>query len=268
MLDMILKGIIITGSIGLIFGIGLALFSYKFRIEEDPKLELVLNLLPGANCGACGYPGCRQFAESIIKSEALPTKCTVGGSKITNEISQIMGISVQVQIPQVARLRCQGDKENALVKAIYEGINTCKAATQISGGYKQCIYSCLGFGDCVKLCPFQAIKMLDNGLPYIDEVKCTSCGLCVSGCPRNVLVLINKEKRTVISCASKQKGPEVRKACKVGCIKCGICVKNCPKAAIVLEPTLGNLAVIDYNLCDNCGICVEKCPTHAIMKYL
>ncbi len=268
MLANILKGALIAGGLGLVFGAGLALFSLKFRVEEDPKLEHILALLPGANCGACGFPGCRQLSEAIVNGEAVPTKCTVGGAKIAGEISQIMGIKAQVILPRTARMKCQGDKENAVVRAKYEGIYSCKAASQISGGFKQCIYSCLGLGDCELACPFEAITMVETGLPFINEEKCTSCGLCVSSCPRNVITLIDKEKRTVITCASVQRGPDVRKACKVGCIKCGVCVKNCPKGAIHLDPILGNLAIIDYNLCDNCGTCVEKCPTHTIVQYM
>ncbi|MBT9129895.1 MAG: Electron transport complex subunit RsxB [candidate division WS2 bacterium] len=267
MIEFIIHSLIITGGLGLVFGLGLALFSQKFKVEEDPRLELIQNLLPGANCGACGYPGCRQLAEAILRGELVPEKCTVGGNKVVAEIGNLLGIEVSQVKPGIACIICQGDEARASRRAEYYGINTCNAASQISGGFKQCFYGCLGLADCVKVCPFDALRMSLDNLPLVDESKCTACGLCVKACPRKIIDIFPRDNPVIISCVSPQKGPEVRKACQVGCIKCGICVKNCPQGAIHLEPSLGNLAVIDYTLCNNCGVCVEKCPTKCIVNY-
>lgn len=268
MIEFIIQSLIVTGGLGLVFGLGLALFSQKFKVEEDPRLEMIQNLLPGANCGACGYPGCRQLAEYILRGELGPEKCTVGGSKVVTEIGKLLGIEVSQVIPGVARILCQGDEARSFSRAEYYGINTCNAASQISGGFKQCIYGCLGLADCVKVCVFDALRMSSDNLPIVEESKCTACGLCIKACPRKIIAIFPRDNYVIISCVSPQKGPEVRKACQVGCIKCGICVKNCPKGAIRLEPSLGNLAVIDYALCDYCGTCVEKCPTKSIVNYI
>ncbi|GFP28485.1 RnfABCDGE type electron transport complex subunit B, partial [Candidatus Hakubella thermalkaliphila] len=180
----IIKSLLVTGGLGLVFGLGLALFSQKFKVEEDPRLELIQNILPGANCGACGYPVCRQVAQSILRGELGPEKCTVGGSKVVTEIANLLGIEVAEVKPGVARVKCQGHEARACRRAEYYGINTCNAASQISGGFKQCFYGCLGLGDCVEACVFDVLTMSTDNLPIVEEGKCTACGLCVKACTR------------------------------------------------------------------------------------
>lgn len=247
---------------GLVLGGGLAVASKKFAVEVDERIPLIREALPGANCGACGYPGCDGLASAIVDGTGSVNACPVGGSAVAEKIASIIGIeAVSAGEPSVARLICQGDDCNAVFKAEYDGPKNCKAATIVAGGSKGCSYACLGLGTCAEICPFEAITMGDNGLPVIDEELCTSCGKCIESCPRKVLQLTKKSQPVLVRCSSKIKGADVRKVCKVGCIACGICVKACPVSAIEI---VDNVAVIDGDKCIGCGLCAEKCPMHTI----
>jgi Na+-translocating ferredoxin:NAD+ oxidoreductase RNF subunit RnfB len=230
-------------------------------VEEDPKIERVAEALPQANCGACGYSGCRAFAEAVVKGEAEANGCPVGGSDVAEDVADILGIEAGEVLHKVARVHCRGTHEAAKDRGAYLGISTCHAS-HLLGGNKQCTYGCMGYGDCVCACLFDAMEMGEDGLPIIDENKCTACGKCVDACPRNILELHPVSQNILVFCRSEDRGPFARKVCKHACIACGICVRACPEA-IVLEK---NLAVItDYKKIDPEHIPeIEKCPTDSI----
>lgn len=259
----ILLPILSLGGLGLAFGAILAFAYTKFAVEKDPRVDEVREALPGANCGACGYPGCDGLAAAIVAGKAPVNACTVGGANSAEKIGAIMGVETPVGEKKVARVLCQGDLDAAAQKYRYVGIDSCAAANALGGGSKACPYGCLGLGDCVKACPFGAIEVI-NGVAVVDEEKCTGCTLCVVACPKGIIQMVPKSKRAVILCASLDKGKLVRSYCKVGCIACNICVRKCPENTIVLE---NNLAHIVYDKCTNCMECVSNCPTGAIKNY-
>ena len=256
----IINPIIVLGGLGLLFGVLLSVASNVFAVEVDPKVEAVRAALPGANCGACGFPGCEGLANAIAEGKAPVTACPVGGSPVAEAIADIMGVNAANVDRQVATVLCQGDCEKAKEKFIYEGIQDCRAANIVQGGSKSCSYGCLGCGTCKDVCEFDAIEIV-NGIAIIDKDKCTSCMKCIEVCPKSIIELVPYEKEYIVKCMSKDSGKEVRGKCTVGCIGCQICVKNCPVEAIGFE---NNLAKIDYSVCINCGICAKKCPTKAI----
>jgi Na+-translocating ferredoxin:NAD+ oxidoreductase RNF subunit RnfB len=261
MIMQILIPVIAMAGLGLAFGLGLAYTLKIFGIEVDPTVALIITKLPGANCGACGKAGCAGFAEALKKGEAIPALCVVSNEEARKAISQILGIEYNPKTKTIATVLCNGGK-NAKDKFQYRGIKTCKAATLLFGGYKECAYGCLGFGDCADACPFDAIKIVD-GLPKINIKKCTACGNCVKACPKNLFILAPLEKNYYIACSSKDPGAVTIKACKVGCIACGKCIKACPVSTIGIKD---NLAAIDYAKCENHGECIKVCPTNAILK--
>jgi electron transport complex protein RnfB len=261
MLDKILMPVISLGGMGLLFGIGLAYASQKFGVQTDSKAEAIREVLPGANCGACGYPGCDGFAAAVAEGTAPPNGCTAGGAAVAKNIGKILGIEVATEQRKIARILCQGDCDNAIDKYHYDGIQDCAAATLISGGPKGCEFGCMGLGSCVRACPFDAIHINDKGIAQIDEDKCTGCGKCVAACPKSIIELIPESSQVRVLCMSKDKGKDVKSVCKTGCIGCKICEKVCNFDAIHVED---NLAKIDYSKCVNCMVCAEKCPTKAI----
>lgn len=258
-LQIVINSIAVLALLGVVFGIGLAVASRKLRVKSDPRIDEVEALLPGANCGGCGYPGCRGLAEAIVMGTAPVTACPV--TKDYTPIAQVMGVEATDTERLVARVRCAGGKKETQQSFIYLGVEDCQAAQNLAGGPKACAYGCLGLGNCAKACPFDAITMSENGLPVVNEEKCTGCGMCVKACPRQLITLWPAEKKVTVLCMNHDKGAQVRKVCKVGCIGCGICAKQCPAKAITVEH---NLARIDPQLCTNCGLCVEKCPMKTI----
>ncbi|HHW27618.1 MAG TPA: RnfABCDGE type electron transport complex subunit B [Firmicutes bacterium] len=252
---------VFLGLAGLSIGLLLALAAKKFKVEEDARVSAIISVLPGANCGGCGYPGCAGFAAAVAEGKAPVSGCIVGGNPVAEKISEIMGVAAQSVSPLVAVVYCQGDNEQAAKIAEYEGITDC-AALNMLGGDKECTYGCLGLGSCVRACKFDAMYMNDKGLPVVITEKCTGCGACVRACPRGVIDLAPADKEVHVRCRSYDKGPVVRKYCKVGCIACTACVRACPQKAITMDR--GTLAKIDYSLCDNCGICSTKCPVKTI----
>ena len=257
---MVLISIIALGSLGLLFGLLLALAGKKFAVKVDPREEKILNLLPGTNCGVCGFAGCRGMAEALLRSEAGVTSCPVVSEETAYKIGEILGKKIEVREAEVARVMCQGDESK--VKYDYNGVEDCRAAHLVADGYKACSYACLGLGTCKDVCPFDAIHWEKGKTPEILMDKCTACGKCVEVCPTKVISLIPKKAKVYVKCSSLDKGAIVRKICKLGCIACGICVKVCEPGAIKIED---NLAIINYQKCTNCGICVEKCPTNSIV---
>lgn len=245
------------------FGVMLSVAHSKLKVEEDPRVEQLFEALPGVNCGACGFPSCHALAEAIAKGVAEPTSCLVGGAEVTEKISQVMGVKARALDRKLAFVRCGAGKSERAKKAIYRGVDTCRAANIIMGGEIACAYGCLGFGDCKKVCPFNAIRMLD-GLPHIDFSLCTGCGKCVEVCPRSIIILEQfHDLNYRVKCLSLDKGKKARQVCKKSCIACGRCVKSCPYDACLLDD---NLAHIDPVNCQVCGVCAIVCPTGAIVE--
>lgn len=256
----IINPIIVLGSLGLIFGVLLSVASNVFAVEIDPKVEAIRSALPGANCGACGFPGCDGLANAIPEGRAAISACPVGGKAVADAIAEIMGVNAANLERQVATVLCQGDCDKAKEKFIYEGIADCRAANIVQGGSKACSFGCLGCGTCKDVCDFGAIEIID-GIAVIDKDKCTSCMKCIEICPKSIIELVPYDNEYIVKCKSTDKGKDVRGKCAVGCIGCQICVKNCPEEAFTFE---NNLAKINYEKCINCGICADKCPTKAI----
>ncbi|MDD3738498.1 MAG: Fe-S cluster domain-containing protein [Lentimicrobiaceae bacterium] len=264
----IIFAVIALSGIGIFAALILYFVAQKFKVVEDPRIDLVSDALPGANCGGCGYAGCRNFAEQIVKTESLEgLNCPVGGSKTMKTVGNIMGLQATESEPTVAVVRCNGSKANASTKTMYQGANSCLYAQMVFSGESGCSFGCLGLGDCVESCLFDAIHINpETGLPVVDEEKCTACSACVKACPRSIIELRQKgakDRRVFVSCVNKEKGAVAKKNCTVACIGCGICAKTCPFDAITVE---NNLAYIDFEKCKLCRKCVEVCPTGAILE--
>lgn len=265
-MNLIISSIIVLGVIGLASAVILYFVAQKFKVEEDTRIDAVAELLPGANCGGCGYPGCRGFAEACVKADTLENMlCPVGGLPVMCKVSEVLGHAVCQATPKIAVVRCNGTCTNRPRTNKFDGAHNCKIAAQLYAGETNCSHGCLGFGDCVAACQFDAIKINpETGIPEVDEEKCTACGACVKACPKKVIELRNKGvkgRRVFVSCVNKDKGAVARKACSAACIGCGKCQKVCPFGAIKVE---NNLAYIDFELCRSCRKCVNECPTGAI----
>ena len=252
---------IVVGLVGIILGFFLGFSGEAFKVEVDEREEAICGVLPGNNCGGCGYAGCSGLACAIVKGEAPVNQCPVGGDAIANQIAAIMGVEAGASVKKVAFVKCQGTCEKAKSDYIYTGVEDCASMAYVSnGGPKSCNYGCMGYGSCVKACPFDAIYIKD-GIAVVDREKCKACGKCVAVCPKNLIELLPYDAKYIVACNSKDKGRDVMKACSVGCAGCGICKKNCPKDAITLTD---NLAYIDQEKCEGCGTCAEKCPKKII----
>ncbi len=261
----IIYTIISLCAIGIAAAVILYFVAQKFKVEEDPRIDIVESILPGANCGGCGKPGCRGFAEATVKATSLDGLfCPVGGADTMAKVASALGMEVTAQTPQIAVVKCNGTCDNRPRTSTYDGYKSCAIEHSLYRGETDCTYGCLGCGDCVNVCAFDAIHMDANGLPVVSEENCVACGACVKACPRNIIELRNKgpkDRRVFVCCVNKDKGNIARKACTVACIGCGKCVKECPFEAITLE---NNLAYIDFRKCKLCRKCVSACPTHAI----
>ena len=251
------------GAVGLVLGALLAVASKIFAVKKDERAEAITEVLPGANCGSCGFAGCSAYADSISKGEAKINCCSPGGQAVSDKIAGIMGVSTETVEEKVAVICCEGTNENASLKYNYEGMEDCVAVSRLQGGgEKDCSYGCLGHGSCAKVCSRGAITM-QNGIAVVDRKKCGGCGECAEACPKNIIKIIPKKSTYVVKCVSCDKGAQMKTKCSVGCIGCKICEKNCPKGAITVTD---NHAVIDYDKCIGCGICAAKCPKKIIVE--
>ncbi|WP_058485502.1 RnfABCDGE type electron transport complex subunit B [Defluviitalea phaphyphila] len=261
----IIYPVISIGGLGLLFGTGLGYASKKFAVEVDERIPQVRDLLPGANCGGCGFAGCDAFAKAVVEGKVTPEGCPVNNSESIEKIASLMGLKVEQGEKKVAVVKCNGTCENSKNKYEYYGITDCRDAALIpGGGAKSCSYGCLGLGTCKKVCPFGAIE-IENGIAVINEDKCTACGNCVDACPKAVIELVPIKNRVRVLCNSQDKGKDVKQSCSVGCIGCRMCVKACEYDAIDFN---NNLAHIKYDKCTQCMACVKKCPTKAIQGQL
>ncbi len=269
-MNFILIAVLVLCGIALVSSVVLYVCSKKFAVHEDPRIGQVTSLLPGANCGGCGYPGCAGMAGAMVKGADAGSleglMCPVGGADVMGQVADLLGMAVANSEPKVAFVRCNGTCELRPRIAEYDGLRTCSAMNSCGAGETGCGYGCLGCGDCVKACSFGAISMnADTGLPEVDEDKCTSCGACVKACPRHIIELRKKGvkgRRVYVRCVNKDKGAAAMKACKAACIGCGKCYKACGFEAITIE---NNLSYINPDKCRLCRKCVEACPTHAIV---
>ncbi|MBN2669871.1 MAG: Fe-S cluster domain-containing protein [Bacteroidales bacterium] len=266
MSDVILYTIIILTAIGFIAAVILYFVAQKFKVIEDPRIDEVEAALPNANCGGCGFPGCRAFAETCCKAESLDGLfCPPGGSDTMKSVASILGMEAAEKEPQVAVLRCNGSPQNRNRTNAYDGAENCTIAANLYGGDTDCTHGCLGLGECVDACGFDAMYMdPETGLPVIIEDMCTACGACVTACPKDLIELRNKgkkSKRIYVACMNTDKGGPAKKACDVACIGCSKCFKECKYDAIVMA---NNKAYIDFNKCVLCRACVAVCPTNAI----
>ncbi len=256
----ILMPVLIVAIIGVLAGFILALASKFMSVPVDERFDVVRECLPGANCGACGFAGCDAYANAIINDGVATNLCPPGGADTAKTLSEAMGVAFVETAPNYAIVRCKGTTENTAKMTDYQGVKSCAACVNLYGGDGTCANSCMGYGDCVTVCAYDAIHVVD-GVAVTDKEKCVACGLCVKACPKSIITIIPASNDIAVTCSSCEKGAVTRKACKVGCIGCKKCEKACQFDAIKVE---NNLASIDPEKCTNCGACVPECPTNAI----
>jgi len=250
------------GLLGTAFAALLAFFYKRFAVQVDKRIEDLSALLPGSNCGACGFPGCQGLAEAILENKAEVTGCIAGGSAIAEKVAEYMGVSLDAQTDMVAFVACRAGRDVAKMRYIYDGVDNCQAANIYFGGDKLCAYGCLGLGSCVKVCPFDAIVITKNMLAVIDPVKCKACRKCIAACPRQVIDMVPKTQDVLVGCKNLDKGRRVKDICVIGCTGCKICEKNCPEKAVVVQ---NNVAVMDYAKCKLHKVCLAKCPQNTFI---
>lgn len=257
----ILYAVLVLGVMGAAFAALLGFASKVFYVETDPREEAIMECLAGANCGGCGYPGCSGYAAAVVKGEAPVDKCVASGPEAAEKIGKIMGVSGGGSEKMIAFVPCAGSAENAELKFEYTGPKTCQATLNYGGrGTKVCSFSCIGYGDCVQACKFNAMHV-ENGVAKVDREKCVGCMACAEACPKDIIVKVPYSMTELVTCRSNEKGPMVTKACKVGCIGCMKCAKECPVEAIQIQDFLAH---IDPEKCIRCGHCETVCPRHII----
>lgn len=250
----------VFAGLGLLLGLLLAIASKVFAVKTDERIPRILECLPGANCGGCGYAGCEAMAQAMVAGNAPADGCPVCDAGAKEEIANILGISASPTSPQHAQVLCRGTVQAAKKKFAYEGIHDCIAAAKLFGGDKQCAYGCLGYGTCVSACSFHAI-VLQDGVAVVKEQDCRSCGVCVNVCPKHLFELLPADTAIFVGCRAKDRGAQTRQNCTVGCIGCKRCEKVCPTNAIKVQD---NVAVIAQDKCTRCGACADACPQHCI----
>ena len=258
----VLTALIALGSLTLLLAVMLIMANKKLYVYEDPRIDQVEDMLPHANCGACGYPGCRPFAEALVTGKALPGKCSVSSDEGRAAIAQFLGVALGAEEKRVARLACGGGINVAINRAKYKGIDSCQAASLVSGGGKGCFWGCLGHGDCQKVCDFDAITMNEFGLPVVDVNKCTACGDCVEVCPKDLFSLHPISHRLWVNCKNLEQGDDILEECQVACTACGKCAMDAPGSLISM---INNLPVVDYSKNHSTQAPIQRCPTGAIV---
>lgn len=263
-LQIALWGLAVFTLLGLLFGFALAAVAIRFQVPVNPVVEQVRDKLPSANCGACGFAGCQVYAEAVVeKPEVPPNLCAPGRGTVAQAVASLTHKDVGSIVDRLVVMRCHGTSAYARQEAEYAGVETCSAAVLVFGGPKACKNGCLGLGDCVKVCPFDALHLGGRGIVEVNTDKCTGCGLCVSTCPKELFQLYPRDRRIELSCVAKDKGSVVRSTCMVGCILCRKCVSKCPAGAITWD---GRTILIDHEKCQAYGpscneACVDICPS-------
>ncbi len=261
--NVILMSVLSIGGIGIFFGLILGYAGEKLKVEQDPKIGEIRDVLPGANCGGCGYAGCDAFAVAVVEGAAPVDGCPVGGTKCAQAVAGVMGIEAKEGKRQVAFVKCIGDCEKSKDSYNYIGMEDCNAMSVLANsGSKSCNYGCLGGGTCVRKCKYDALEIID-GIAYVDSDKCVGCTMCVAACPKNIIEMKPADMTVKVSCSSKDNGKVTKGNCTVGCIGCKICTKQCEFDAISVDSFL---AKVDYDKCTLCEKCVEKCPAKIIQN--
>ena len=260
---MTLLAIAILASVGLFFGVAIAVANRRLRVWEDPRIDVVAGMLPGANCGACGVPGCRAFAELAVAGKQKPADCNVIDAAGAALIASYLGVDAGASVKRVARLACAGGANVAIQQADYAGLESCAAATTVAGGGKGCAWGCLGFADCAVACEFDAIAMDANRLPVVDVAKCTACGDCVDACPKGLFSIVPLDHKLFVQCRSALEGDDVLALCAVGCTACGKCALDAAPGLVTMR---GGLPIIDYARNATASPdATRRCPTGAIV---
>ena len=261
-MEAILFPVAVVAAIGLLLGLGLSIASKVMAVPVDETAEKIREALPGANCGACGFSGCDAYAAALSEGKTTDTAlCVPGGTETSAQIAQITGLAAGEVKPSAAVVLCQGNRHNANNKLVYQGVQSCRLAHQVFGGPKDCIYGCIGFGDCVEACPYGAIHICD-GVARINPMMCRACKMCVNTCPKHLIQLMPlHEIKAAVLCNNHEKGAATRKQCKAGCIGCMKCQKVCEAGAVKVE---NFCAKVDYDKCTGCGKCHEVCPVGSI----
>jgi len=261
-MEMILTAVGFMAALGLTLAVVLVLANRQLYVYEDPRIDEVEELLPKANCGACGTAGCRQFAEKLVQGELEPGRCTVNTKEMNQVIADFLGVDLGTVERRVARLACAGGSHVAHNLALYEGVQTCRAAALVSGGGRGCAWGCLGLGDCEQVCDFGALHMDEHGLPVVSEDKCTACGDCVTVCPKGLFSLHPVSHRLWVACKNQEFGEDAERQCRVACTACGRCAQDSPEGLIEIR---SNLATVDYGKNALASkVAIERCPTGAI----
>ncbi len=253
-----LSAVLALSGLGILLSLVLGLAAKVFHVYTDPRTETIMDILPGANCGGCGYAGCSEYAEAIVEHGEAPNKCVAAGADVTEQVCCVLGVQAEIGERKVAKIFCQGDDQKAWKRFQYSGAEDCFAAITSTGGDKACKYGCVGLGTCVKACPFDALSMGKNGLPVVDIDLCTGCGCCLQACPRNLPRLIPISQPTANLCSSRDAGKVVKSVCSIGCISCSMCIKKCPENAVVMQDSM---TVVLPERCRAHKVCLDKCPT-------